>query len=1016
MASPLPPQTQLQTDLNAQGMQRWNEGYQYMVKAFGPPNAHPSPPLAGGREYLADDKIWRNLWAAWEGDHYQQKDMFLRGVTAKGNELLKLFPIMDYEEASIKYNWTRRGEVVITNEWNFGTGRLEVKGKRTPGTINETTRNARTQGMSHYGNGFTVPLNFMQDPHQKNAYVKFIHQVEENVRQTWAFQVVETMMREARAYLDKRQGQAVSPMEVGARLHYNWDLIGALQKNGKGVVGMEDEVYQNCLSRSVSIDSLLTAAGTAHFLYARRHFTQAENGDMVDPAKRAPHMDTEGGARTALHNLRIFESRRFAGASSEPPVDPMVRRLFVSQRFSMLPRVMEEEFDDSYLSRSRSIAIVDANVFRTEEISLKTALDHSGLFRPAGRGGAGAGGAHMRVQRSTFGHKRRAVAVGPGGGGGGGAHARGQAALFVPNEDLFDDLLKDMGVDKTEQTAQALFRAMGMLDSMVELLQESEPGATPNKKRRVMEALAAEGANGAVAQSIRKLNLLDQLDQTDQQDAAILRVATDETKAIVTAIEAHDNAGLRGGYLDAKRALTAPRGGGGQLTYRLQYARGGGALLPNGQNAPCDPRKDEQSGYVYLPCDSEAVQRLCLEGARAWTYFIHSPLGLNWAMRNSGPPANMELRAFMVARYEIADFSAEAVALGVDDVQALAADRGTDLGEVLRESLGIDLETSRRPLRVETKMYQWARMVRLGDTDLSAWLQLQLAAAVANAGHQGGAAGHGGHGVGAYDPCDFLARIPLTSYKFWTTLITHNIPFPLGFLLFRMHLRLEVGSAIFFKRGEATGVLAIKDAGVTFTRDTSSFALTVGVRMTSGTFINLPENLELMPNVFIKRYLDGGGAALYDPSNGDHRSKYKGSQAPRDIFVVAVPYTHRCTYTFTDVTGNLHAEIREPSDQPHYATAGTYSQFWGWRPNPLELHHDRLGGNHINRLSVCAQSSQLEYNYHTRRCDVAVPGVCALGPSADPRNWRIVLGGDALGYSGSGFEGSRPSPTVVHAS
>jgi len=174
-----------------------------------------------------------------------------------------------------------------------------------------------------------------------------------------------------------------------------------------------------------------------------------------------------------------------------------------------------------------------------------------------------------------------------------------------------------------------------------------------------------------------------------------------------------------------------------------------------------------------------------------------------------------------------------------------------------------------------------------------------------------------------------------------------------------------------------------------------------------------PENLELVPHVFLKKYRTGGGVRLYNPSSQDHLDaigKHSG-EFPADIFVVAVPYTHRNSNTFTDISGALHPSLQSTGTQGiMYDTCDFYKDLWKWTPNEYAVTGNRDRRRNGTGLSICAQSSHFRFNPSSQRCDLLVPGVCPMGPRADAHNWRIVLGGEMLGYAGSGFEGSRPSP------
>jgi hypothetical protein len=249
-----------------------------------------------------------------------------------------------------------------------------------------------------------------------------------------------------------------------------------------------------------------------------------------------------------------------------------------------------------------------------------------------------------------------------------------------------------------------------------------------------------------------------------------------------------------------------------------------------------------------------------------------------------------------------------------------------------------------------------------------------------------------------------LKRIDVTP-AFWKTLLDCDIPLPVGFLLFRMYLRVKLGSVIFLKRGPETGLLLIQDLGVMFNRDTASFTLRVNIRMTSKAVILNRRNIEEAPGVFIKKY-DGGGNTQFFASKDDYENpKASGDFPDKSIYCVAVPYDHKNNFIFTDITGNLDGQICfDSSSERHYSTSDLYTEYWGWKSNEYAFRPERVNEiSEWHRVSVAAQASFYKYNPSTTQCDIAVPGVGPLGPDPNPFNQKVVLGGEQQGFTGFGF-------------
>lgn len=992
-----------------EGLRRMASGMDTMKKYWGNATRPISVAADGGRAYLNDDRLWRDLWSAWEGDNFEQSEMMLRTLSWKGTHLLKLFPILSYDDATTKYKWRQRGEVIITDTWEFGTGRLATKGKRTPGVLNRSVRSTHSQGMQHFGNGFSVPLNWMSDSKERDKYAMFVSQVQKNIRLTWAFQVVESMVREAQNFHDRRATNALglrSNSTIKDRMHYRWDMIGALQKNGKGFTGMEDQVYQDCLTRNVTVDSVLTTAGTAHFLHATRHMTMNENGENVYPQKRRKLVDTEGAAYTPMHGMQVFESRKFPSPYGDDPTDPMVEQIFISQRFSMLPERGGVEVHDGYTSRSRHISVVDADIFQSVEITLQDALDNCGLF--------------------------------------------GDLNKVNSDSRVEDELMEQLDVTPDPSTgfytAHDVFASAGLVerivrdDRIMRVLSEYSDETLGSSNTSMFDGWNGERKDdvsldgllcGVASNDFYRSNKAAEFLSGSTNLFVGFNFGTDQFAAfkdILDHVEIRDVRHIAGGinhmsqWLDKfVPAWKKP------MTHLLDE------ILPMHKDFDISLR------VVVLPLAS---------GSNDVGYWFE----IQKDSRRDDKYV-MTLSIFCPGDYEIPvvydeefNYGATRVKLVLCVLRVLALVPSYRQEKIRDGMIKIDVEddmhrylamafvasehynsnvNSRKPvsdlatLALSDHSNNCLSMLR-GVVLLHKRLEqlLVIRGAMVGAGFDGkqimeamsNVFGTGGMEWNTVTQRMALLRnVDASQYRFWGTLIRRNVPLPIGFLLFRRRMRVDAGSVIFFKKGGETGVLCIKDCSVTFSRDVASFALNVGVRLTSNTVIVKPENLELVPHVFLKRYRDGGAVTFVQDSKNN---------ANHDIHVVAVPYNHRCRQTYTDISGSLHESIAAGDDSgggSFYATAEYYARRYGWKANQRALHSRRCDADNESGdvLSVCAQSSHFRYNASTQRCDLLVSGVCPMGPRADAHNWRSVLMGH--GYTGDAFEGSRPSAVVIRS-
>jgi hypothetical protein len=988
------------------GLQKLESAVGIMAQYFGAANQALPQMTLGGREYKDDEKMWRDIWLAWEGDHYAQREILLEGLMTAGPDLMSFFPVMEYEDMLTKYQIRHKGERAYFDKWEFGTSRLDEVGQRAPGKLNKTERSRRSQTFEHFGNNFEVPLNWITDEKFVNEYAQYIRQVEENVKLTWQFQIIQTLMSQAREY--KKSQMLLNPIpmeEIGHHLCAYWDIVGGLQKNGQGFTGMENRVVQNGLTRNVKFDTVLTASGTSHFLYAQRHFSHMEHGNNCHPEERRTDIDTSGSvALTHLHGLRVAESRRFANPEMTSFDDPMVEKMYISQMFRMLPGIVEEECSSKYTTRNRHIGIVDADTFHNEEISLRDAFTNAGLFDCNNEDDVD--------------------------------------EKFTPSE-LFKSMKEALHMYDPNSENEDGFSSLGHTYKQLGILQQVQKViGHHDKKNRKMKV----STNG----DVKVVNPVNTEDIITFENTRILdKEETDMLdwyKENPHFPEFQEN--IFSDEIDHIRKSILQLEGVFQYVHIVLFQ-------PSGQHLPKFQSKMWQIPQVF--CKRH-------ENIDVVTLYVPVTTNITTSTINKIPiivPMNIvESQQNMVFRnlWIKLRYLNRSCAFGIANLSTGCADAVTynfmnredkfSLGKMNMKSAIPDPLTQEELDAWTLTNYErecgeyWNNVVekqsfkiRFFDNSVLSKTQSHRKGSVVEADVIAT--------FFAYRK-NFLCENTLSTFEFgtvfetlcssqqyritptldmsmgdydtWQYIMANNLPLPLGFLLFRMHMQVEVGSALFFKRGAETAIMCVKDVAVTFERDTSSYSLTAGIRLSSNIFVREPKNLEIVPHVFIKKYISGGGIVFYNASSPSHREVYSQSHMPtRDIFSVAVPYDYKITKPYLDITGHLSEAYTSNANNSTsmYPTAKQYKDYWGWTANEHELDLDRLCGQAPTNLSVCAQSSQYLFNPSTGRCDITLSGFCPMGPQASAHQWRIALSGDSMGYTGSGFEGSRPSAIKI---
>jgi hypothetical protein len=263
----------------------------------------------------------------------------------------------------------------------------------------------------------------------------------------------------------------------------------------------------------------------------------------------------------------------------------------------------------------------------------------------------------------------------------------------------------------------------------------------------------------------------------------------------------------------------------------------------------------------------------------------------------------------------------------------------------------------------------------------------------------------------------FLQTIP-TNYLFFDACFRWNVPSAIAFVLFRMHIKVLASAIIFMVAGGTTGVVVIKDGVLSFTRRNADFALDVGTRFRTATFITKRANLDLVPHAMAMRYISGAGAQLYDPSRD--RVAYSSGSFVKDIFVAAVPYSWRADNVWTDLTGKMNADIYNGArvgvslGTTQFNTCEIYNGIWGHRHAGAHIFSAQMLGGMQRQPTLAVQARQ---NVHDGSMDTSalkcrVVGHDPMGRDCVPEDYYI-LNGVAAAYQGSGVEGIIPRKDLM---
>jgi len=346
--------------------------------------------LARASAETTDKKILADLWSAWDGWNWESSELMKSDLSTRLDEFLDFFPIVDKDVAINQMNIKFAGDSAWFDEWDFPTFVIEDMSRRTAPRMNTSTRNQRTQTMSFKSNGFEMPMDFVTDPSKLAVFIKEMQRLNDNIKQTWAYRILETVYIEAAVAFYKRIADSLpyDHDKFMEEIDFAKDMLLAIQKSGTRMLGIETKKVPQMRNNSVEPDAVINTAGALRHAIIVNELQNvvSEVGANALVQNKNLEMDIPQPAtgarvvvaRTEKYGLRYHETRVFDLSDNEEPSDPSVYPLNLSLAFRMEPNDRMDIRD--YSSDSRTITVVNGEKGREEDLTLLKAFLHCGMF------------------------------------------------------------------------------------------------------------------------------------------------------------------------------------------------------------------------------------------------------------------------------------------------------------------------------------------------------------------------------------------------------------------------------------------------------------------------------------------------------------------------------------------------------------------------------------------------------------------------------------------------------------
>lgn len=1017
-------------------------------------NKRPLPVCASHPYHSTKSRFLEDLWGSFDGVHIESSMFMVEGLKNIGGAYLELFPIMDsveQAEAMFPSIRTERGVVKYTS-YRYGTHVLAEAGRRNPGSLNSRRHYEREATFRFATDAFEVNMDFLETAATRENYFRMTEQLNKNIHVTWAYQIACDIVDNAVLFYQEQLDESLpmNRVDFDARLTSRHNLTFALQKTGSGWEGVESAAWDSMSARNVVPTVCITTPGSLRFARIVRHGSRnySERGNEIYPGNSAKNTDPYGAARTSLHNLRVFESRRFPMSDDFQDFhDPTVTQLTVSQRFTIGKPPDSVAFSTDYRTSMRTIQVVDGDKRCWQDISLQDALFHSGLGSRGGRDDDDREGEDMfganfddenkdvdenllklvlpGLARHNTRHNTQGYTLGMAWDKSGfgtlfneflrkksGDHANGVNYIET-------DMFQDGGGDDERGFVghkKDLWRWEPTLDYLKNL-------------KSVFESVEVE-TGGSLLSSIIDV-MLGGLRETDRRSNNDTKLSVEivsfpfnfiTEKLCGDKCKSEYDSDVASGFLLPNLSLRAIGNGQYKLTLSMpvsidevdhdtpeivEYAKQiclyetGGfdnnygyqeTLMSLKRNVANLSEVIERESVYEFPGSNK--QSLMYQ--RATVLLSSAYRQVKRTIPNDGD-ASVRSHASSVWAVVMCIASRQSSGSAPRSTNGNFVAIATDNGNILRISTELDSHGLRQLVQDDSGRFSvygcTAQNVQLVNliTPSSSRRRIRDDRSEDSRGNTKRRRINktvvGGLGLNAWGKG--IYEKDLTQCESWTWLAANNIPLPVSFNLFRLNVNLDVGSVIFLRDGAPTGCVVVRNPAVTFTRNNATFTLTVGARFEAGTFIVNNQNLEIVPNTFSVKYNGGAGTTFHTLSSNDNEYE---QDSNKSMHACAVPYSHEPSEFYTDITGNVHHRLLALDSSVtsnsglQYPTAAFYSQKY----NLAEPDHGVFD-------VAMATDRSMEGRTHT----LAVQACHRVWNEQTKSCNKMVLGHDAFGSTAS---------------
>jgi len=1018
----------------------------------------PLPYSAMNPEGFGVDKIKTDIWSSWHGRNFKLEEFMFQNMHNAIISILYMYSLMSYEQAIQEFNLSVRGNQVTFDEWNFGSSVMGDVGLRHEGDLIGDERRRRTRTFRMNGGKFEFPMHVFDrvgDNQPTGRYylnAKLV-QIREGIVETWCYrtlvQTVVEAMHGANEILDKKFPLTIEEFE--SAVNENCAATLSLSKNGQAWSNIEAKAAES----PEKYDTVIVNHGTIeHQFLVNSYNTLHSASGLLDQDMKEQLLHR--GSATKLNNYKVVTSRRFViDKRSDKQENPLVNEIVRGQRFVMIPE--NDDIAEGYTTDLRTVEIPNGMIGKWEKITAKIALDNCGAFSRSGsRGMTQLGVQLFSVLTDTpspaGGGSGSSGAGGSfGGGSGGGNSSRPQSRRHGGGRRKQRRRRGDRGSYRAAASDSSSRASDG---------NENDPGKNFCLKKLYAQAGILDDVCMLVARTMDQNTITDlggALDKCNSGGDAGNRSGGSGQERERKHDSPEDEFSRKKRETEmlfhrVMRGQSLPRTRGIPFITFISFEQQRGMMPSNsGRSFAADiyARDDAVRYYVNLaisamrdiaegnPVDFDQLKRLetavdqSATGESAELSSGRSDFGLG---QDDGSDEETSAAAYLVAvaidiptdeakrKLEDVDDPVVSKALGIvatSLAKVPSQDQQETIKRFLKMAVNNTFDDQQRSAAGEvlssiaqSKDDSPSQLATRAAAQVIAFMSQQGLGAKSNRGRRSGGSRNGGDQKSVQEKradVESMFETAAITYKNLCALLTHNIIFPMSFLLFRRSLRIQVSPVIFMRSGPSTGFVVIKDAMVSVKRQVTTTTIEFGVKFSTGVFIRDHKGLMFYGNVKGIKLLGGAGISAHDYEEPSNLAN------PADIMYVAVEYGWKNTRTFTDSKGSVHPRYVSPNGQADPTHFSTYKVY---RDHMAERHEDvhplLFTSTPASRVQTfCVQAHQ---KCHGRNGEIhTIPGMDIMGPNAQPQDYKLINSAlTAFGGTGIDMGGGygRPYPRL----